>query len=125
MKNAISWFEIPTHNLNAAQAFYEAVLQRPMRREAMGPSEGAVFAYDPEADGTGGALMMGPTAPQVANAGTLVYLDASPSLDAALTRAQDAGGNVVVPRTALPEGMGFFAHISDLDGNRVGLHALH
>ncbi len=124
MKNAISWFEIPTTQLDAAQSFYEAVLQRPMRREAMGPSQGAVFAYDPEADGTGGALMMGPSAPPVASGGTLVYLDASPSLDAALERAQAAGAVVALPRTALPEGMGFFAHIRDLDGNRVGLHAL-
>ena len=46
MNNAISWFEIPTTQLDRAQAFYEAVLQRPMRREAMGPSQGAVFAYD-------------------------------------------------------------------------------
>lgn len=124
MKNAISWFEIPTTNLDAAQSFFEAVLQRPMRREAMGPSEGAVFAYDMEAGGTGGALMMGPTAPPVAHGGTLVYLDASPSLDAALARAQAAGATVALGRTALPEGMGFFAHIRDLDGNRVGLHAL-
>lgn len=124
MKNAISWFEIPTTQLAAAQAFYEAVLQRPMRREAMGPSQGAVFAYDPAGDGTGGALMMGPTAPAPSSGGTLVYLDASPSLDAALARAQAAGAVVALPRTALPEGMGFFAHICDLDGNRVGLHAL-
>ena len=124
MKNAISWFEIPTTQIDAAQAFYEAVLQRPMRREAMGPSQGAVFAYDREGEGTGGALMMGPTAPAVASGGTLVYLDASPSLDAALQRAQSAGGVVAQPRTALPPGMGFFAHIKDRDGNRVGLHAL-
>ena len=124
MKNAISWFEIPTLNLDAAQAFYEAVLQHPMRREDMGPSQGAVFTYDMQAEGTGGALMMGPTAPQPGSNGTLVYLDASPSLDEALKRAQAAGGKVALPRTALPEGMGFFAHIQDLDGNRVGLHAL-
>ena len=88
MKNAIAWFEIPTTQLDRAQAFYEAVLGQPMRRENMGPSEGAVFAYDPDADGAGGALMMGPTAPQVSGSGTLVYLDASPSLDAALDRAR-------------------------------------
>jgi uncharacterized protein len=122
MKNAIAWFEIPTTQLAAAQAFYETVLGHPMRREAMGPSQGAVFAYDMP-NGVGGALMMGPTAPQVANGGSLVYLDASPSLDAALDRAVAAGGRVALPRQALPPGMGFFAHIVDLDGNRVGLHA--
>jgi predicted enzyme related to lactoylglutathione lyase len=124
MQNAISWFEIPTTQLDQAQAFYESVLGRPMRREPMGPSQGAVFAYDPAHDGVGGALMMGPTAPTPSAGGTLVYLDASPSLDAALARAKAAGGKVALPRTALPPGMGYFAHITDLDGNRVGLHAL-
>ena len=124
MKNAISWFEIPSTQLDRAQAFYEAVLGCQMRREAMGPSQGAVFPYDVESDGVGGAIMCGPTAPAVAGGGTLVYLDASPSLDAALLRVTQAGGKVALPRQALPPGMGFFAHITDLDGNRVGLHAL-
>jgi uncharacterized protein len=124
MKNAVSWFEIPTTQLDAAQAFYEAVLGQTLRRETMGPSQGAVFPYDRAADGVGGALMMGPSAPKVSSGGTLVYLDASPSLDAALARAVAQGGSVAQARTALPPGMGFFAHITDLDGNRVGLHAL-
>jgi len=123
MKNAINWFEIPSTQLDKAQAFYETVLECKMRREAMGPSEGAVFPYEGE-EGVGGALMAGPTAPALASGGTLVYLDASPSLDAALARAVKAGGKIALPRQALPPGMGFFAHITDLDGNRVGLHAL-
>jgi uncharacterized protein len=121
--SAIAWVEIPTTQIDAAQAFYEAVLQRPMLRQDMGATQLAVFAYNPQAGGVGGALMMGPTAPQVALGGTLVYLNASPALDAALARAVAAGGTVALPRQALPPGMGFFAHITDLDGNRVGLHA--
>ena len=124
MKNAITWFEIGTANLSIATAFYEAVLGHKMRLENMGPSEGAVFAYDEAADGVGGALLCGPTAPKPGVTGTLIYLDASPSLDAALARVTKAGGQIAVPRQALPPGMGFFAHITDLDGNRVGLHAL-
>ena len=124
MKNAITWFEIGTANLSTAITFYEAVLGHKMRLENMGPSEGAVFAYDEAADGQGGALMCGPSAPKPGAAGTLIYLDASPSLDAALARVTKAGGQIAVPRQALPPGMGFFAHITDLDGNRVGLHAL-
>ena len=124
MKNAITWFEIGTANLAEATAFYEAVLGPNMRLENMGPSEGAVFAYDEAAGGTGGALMCGSTAPTPGAQGTLIYLDASPSLDAALARVTKAGGQIAVPRQALPPGMGFFAHIIDLDGNRVGLHSL-
>ena len=54
----------------------------------------------------------------------MLYLDASPSLDTALARAKTHGGQIALPRQALPPGMGFFAHIVDPDGNRVGLHAL-
>ena len=124
MKNAVTWFEIPTTRLNQSQAFYEAVLGCSMRREPMGPSEGAVFPHDEKADGVGGALLAGPTAPQPGAGGTLIYLDASPSLDAALARVTRAGGQIALARQALLPGMGFFAHITDLDGNRVGLHAL-
>ena len=122
MKNAISWFEIPTTHLASAQAFYESVLACHMRREPMGPSEGAVFPYAGE--GVGGAVMAGSTAPVPGAGGTLIYLDASPSLDAVLGRVTAAGGGIAMPRQALPPGLGFIAHITDLDGNRVGLHAL-
>lgn len=124
MKNAVTWFEIPSTQLDQAQTFYETVLHCTLRREAMGPSEGAVLPYAGE--GVGGALMAGPTAPAPATGagGTLVYLDATPSLDAAPARVTAAGGRIALARQALPPGMGFFAHILDLDGNRVGLHAL-
>ena len=53
-----------------------------------------------------------------------IYLDCEPSIDAALSRAKTAGGGIVVQKTALPPGMGFFAHVRDTEGNVVGLHAL-
>lgn len=122
LKNAIAWFEIGVTNLSRSQSFYETVLACEMRPEAMGPSQGAVFPY--QGEGVGGALMCGPSAPKAGAGGALVYLDATPSLDAALARVTAAGGQVALPRQALPPGMGFFAHITDLDGNRVGLHSL-
>ena len=122
MQNAVNWFEIPSVDLARAQSFYETVLDCTMRREPMGPSEGAVFPY---AEGrVGGAVLAGPTAAKPGADGTLIYLNAAPSLDAALTRTVSAGGQIALPRQSLPPGMGFFAHIIDLDGNRVGLHAL-
>jgi uncharacterized protein len=122
-RHAISWFEIPTRDMDRAQRFYETVLGQTLRREAMGPATLAVFPYEPDA-GVGGCLMAGPTALLPQGEGTLVYLDAGPALDAVLDRVWSAGGRVATPRTALPPGMGFFAHIVDPDGNRIGLHAL-
>ena len=124
LQNAITWFEIGTTNLDRSDAFYETVLGRKMlRREPMGPSEGSVFGYAGE--GVGGALLCGPSAPACGAGGTLIYLDASPSLDQALARVKSAGGEVLLPKQVLPDGMGCFAHVRDPDGNRVGLHALN
>jgi predicted enzyme related to lactoylglutathione lyase len=81
-----------------------------------------VFPY--EGEGTGGALICGPSANAPSAGGVVVYLDCSPSLDAALQRVNAAGGAIAMPRQALPPGMGFIAWIRDLDGNTVGLHAL-
>ena len=123
MKQVIDWFEIPVRDLARAQAFYEAVLQTPMQREDYaGPNmQMAVFAG--EGDVVKGALMAGNPALQVGASGTLVYLHAGASLDAALQRVVSAGGQVALGKVALPEGLGFMAHMLDVDGNRVGLHA--
>jgi predicted enzyme related to lactoylglutathione lyase len=53
----------------------------------------------------------------------MVYLNAEPSLDAALQRVEAVGGRILTPRQELPPGMGCFAHVSDPEGRRVGLHA--
>ena len=121
-RHAITWFEIPARDIERAQRFYEALLGTTLRRETIGTSALAVFPGDDEA--VSGCLQAGPTSAQPMAQGTLVYLDASPALDAALLRAAELGGQVATPRTALPPGMGFFAHIMDTEGNRVGLHAL-
>ncbi len=120
-RNAVNWFEIPVQDLGRAQKFYEAVLAAKMRRETMAGGELAVFPYDEPS--TGGCLMGG-DGMQPSATGTMVYLDATPSLDAALARVPAAGGRIALARTELPDGMGCFAHIVDTEGNRVGLHAM-
>ena len=122
MQNAITWFEIPVADIDRAQAFYEAVLGRKMRREDFGSQRLAVFPYDKPA--TGGALQAGANASARAGSGIRIYLDCMPSIDAALARVETAGGQIVAPKSALPPGMGFIAHLRDTEGNEVGLHAL-
>jgi uncharacterized protein len=126
-QHAVTWFEIGCSDLARAESFYGAVLGCKMdRREPMGPSTGSIFPYQTSPSNIGGCLMQGISSPRpvAGGGGTLVYLDASPSLGAALARVTPAGGSIALPTQALPEGRGFFAHIIDLDGNRVGLHAL-
>lgn len=117
----ITWFEIPTRDLDRAQRFYEALLGQPMRRERMGDADMAVF---PGRDGgVGGCLHQAPDGSAPAAQGTLVYLDVAPSIGDALARATGAGGRVLCPATMLPGDLGVYAHVEDSEGNRVGLHA--
>lgn len=120
VRSALSWFEIPVADLARARRFYETILGTTLREEVFGGADLAVFPYGE--GGTGGCLYAGaPVSP--GEAGTVVYLNAGGRLDAALASVEAAGGRIALPKTALPPGMGWFAHIVDSEGNRVGLHS--
>ncbi len=116
------WFEIPAADIARAVRFYQTVLEQPLKVENFGGAEIAVFPHPP---GSPGGCVAHGEGFVPGRAGTLLYLNAGTSLDAALERVFDAGGRISKPRTALPEGMGFYAHIVDTEGNQVGLHAMH
>ncbi|MEO5689400.1 MAG: VOC family protein [Burkholderiaceae bacterium] len=121
-RSAIHWFEIPVADIDRAQHFYETLLAKSLRREEMGPQTLAVFPYD-DGQGIGGALLKSATAPAPGTDGALIYLNASPSLDAVLSRASELGAEVLLPKLALPRNIGFIAQIVDCEGNRIGLHS--
>jgi uncharacterized protein len=118
--NAV-WFEIPTTNFERAIKFYEAVFQVKLQRENIG-GEMAMFPGDEST--VQGALVHTPD--YVPNAtGATIYLNGGGAdLAPALDRAVKAGGKMLVPKTALPPGMGFWAHFIDTEGNRIGLHSM-
>lgn len=120
LNNAVSWFEIPVRDLDRAQRFYETLLARPLRREQMGPSQLAIFPYQ---DGAIGGCLLQDGRTEPARQGTLVFLNAGPSLGETLARVAEAGGRITTPRVDLPGDMGCYAHVEDPEGNRVGLHA--
>jgi predicted enzyme related to lactoylglutathione lyase len=115
----VVWFEIPAADFDRAVRFYETLLDMKMKVGEW-PTRMAVFPYEEPA--VSGCVMDGP-AMTPAPGGVVVYLNASPSLDAVVARAKAAGGEVVHPRTEVP-GIGVYAKIRDTEGNIVGLHAL-
>ncbi len=124
MQHALTWFDIPVADMARAMRFYETMLGTTLTTETFGPP-GEVMAVfkqtDPEA--ISGCLLSSPHV-KPSDQGAIIYLNAGSSIDACLTRAQNVGAKIITPKTALPPGMGFFAHIRDSEGNRVGLHAL-
>ncbi len=89
MPNAINWFEIPVTDLDRAQAFYETVLARKLRRENFGGETLAVFPYDDPA--TGGALQAGANASARAGGGIRIYLDCRASMPCSRGSRRPAG----------------------------------
>jgi uncharacterized protein len=123
MKHAIDWFEIPTANLERACAFYEKIFA--FKMNAMDLANGlrmAMFPVD-AAQSVGGALCHHPEFYTPSRTGTLVYLNADPDLAVVLGRVENAGGQVLVPKTRISPEYGFMAVFIDSEGNRVALHS--
>ncbi|HTR31794.1 MAG TPA: VOC family protein [Puia sp.] len=124
MKNAISWFEIPTTDLARAQKFYETILgiqliplETPQIRMRM-------FPIDDPMTGIGGALAANDFYKPSAEAGPLVYLNADPDVQRVLDKIEAAGGKILVPKTEISPEHGHMAVFIDTEGNRVALHSV-
>ncbi len=118
--NIAVWFEIPASDLERAITFYESLFATRLRRETIAGAALAIFPC--ERTGISGAVVKGPQFRP--GEGPIVYLNGNGRLDAMLARVPELGGKVAVPKVALPEGMGVFAHIIDTEGNRIGLHTM-
>lgn len=124
-RNAVTWFEIPVRDFERARKFYEQTLEVGLRDEKMGPARMGVFP--PQAgresglEVTGCIIAMEGYQPSLT--GSIVYLNTRVDLQRALDRVRKAGGETLLPKTELPDGMGYFAQIRDTEGNRVGLYS--
>ncbi|HLX23403.1 MAG TPA: hypothetical protein VKR38_08680 [Usitatibacter sp.] len=119
--NVAAWFEIPAADFGRAVGFYEKVFATRLIRHDMMGGKLAVFPYErPSMSG----CVIEAEGLKPGRDGCLIYLETQGALDGPLARVVAAGGKVDTPKTALPEGMGFFAHFVDSEGNRVGLHSI-
>ena len=103
--NAITWFEVPTTNIERAVDFYETLLETRLQEF---PGEEPCFMFPAGEAGIAGRQQWA--------------INLVGKLDEVLTRAHTEGA-VLMPRTQIPGGFGFYACIQDSEGNHVGLHS--
>lgn len=118
MNSPLTWFEIPTTDLERATTFYETVLSTKLRRSYPNMR---VFDYTL---GFPSGCLIDRTPMKPSRDGSLIYFDAAHldgGLDAALARALESGGKPIVPKTDIGE-HGFIAVLEDPEGNAFGLH---
>lgn len=123
-KNAISWFEIPTKDLNRAQKFYEAIFQIKMTALDLEQIKMRMFPLE-DPMGVGGALVHNDQFyKSSATDGPLLYLNGNPDVQLVLDRVEAAGGKIQVPKTMISPEYGYMAIFIDTEGNRIALHSI-
>jgi uncharacterized protein len=124
MQHAISWFEIPSTNLERATKFYETIfnvqlipMDTPNIKMRLFPLEDMM--------GVGGAVVDsgGFHKPSVTD-GPLIYLNGNPDVQHILDKVETAGGKIMVPKTEISPEYGYMAVFIDTEGNRIGLHSV-
>lgn len=126
MKNAISWFEIPTTDLSRAQQFYETIFQMKMVPMDFPSMQMRMFPVEDTENphAVSGALAYAPDFYKPIGNGTLVYLNANPDVQFVLDRVEAAGGKIVVPKTHIGDDIGDMGVFIDTEGNRVAVHSV-
>jgi uncharacterized protein len=125
MQNAISWFEIPTTDINRAQKFYETIFGIVMIPMDLPNIKMRMFPLDDMMTQVGGALVdSGGFHKASATDGPLIYLNANPDVQNVLDKVVAAGGSIMVPKTEISPDYGFMAVFMDTEGNRVALHSV-
>ena len=122
-KNVISWFEIPSTDLNRAAKFYETIfditltpLETPEIKMRLFPLEDMM--------GVGGAIVdSGGFHKPSSTDGPLLYLNANPDVQNVLDKVEAAGGKIIVPKMSIGE-YGFMGAFIDTEGNRIALHSV-
>ena len=125
MKNAISWFEIPSLDLDRAQKFYETIFDLRLIPLAVANIRMRMFPIEDPNTGIGGAVVHaeGFYKPSPTD-GVLLYLNANPDVQIILERVESAGGKIIVPKTQISPEHGYMGLLEDTEGNRIGLHSV-
>ncbi|MFY8109092.1 MAG: VOC family protein [Bacteroidia bacterium] len=123
MVNTLNWFEIPATDFTRAIAFYSAILDTQIQVDPNPKMQYAYLPSDHQKGAFGGAIASGENFVPTMT-GTTVYLDGGNDLSVPLSRVENAGGKVILPKTAIGENRGFIALFIDTEGNKVGLHSI-
>lgn len=115
MKHTIVHFEIPADDVERAQAFYGELFGWQFSVPPGFTDYWTFDTGDPETDASGG-LMERESPEQI---GLINYFGVA-SVDEAVAKAVELGGEVVMPKQAVP-GMGWFAHVLDTEGNLIAV----
>jgi predicted enzyme related to lactoylglutathione lyase len=117
----IKHFEVPADDVERAQKFYKDVFGWGMQKSSSPENPYKDYWYFETKDDRGnmgiGGGMMKRQSPQH----TVTNYVTVPSVDEYASKLEQAGGKVIIPKTAIPE-MGFYLIFLDTENNMFGLY---
>jgi len=124
-KNVISWFEIPTVDLDRAQKFYETIFGTALIPLDLQNLKMRMFPIENQMAGIGGALCYNKDFYKPSSTdGPLIYLNGNPDVQKILDKIEPAGGKILVSKTQISPEYGHMAVFIDTEGNRIALHSV-
>jgi len=118
-KDFVSWFEIPAINFQEAVNFYNYIFEIEMEQVI---TDDIATAYFPVTTGVGGAITTG-YSNETSSTGPLIYLNGGDDLNIVLSKVEEAGGRVIMPKTLISENAGYFGVFIDSQGNKLALYS--
>ena len=115
--NPTQWTEIPVTDLQKGMDFYSAVFGWSLSIDDTGPNPVAFLPMDENGSGTAGHLY--PGKPAAKGSGPTVHFHVQSTVEDAIQRVNDAGGEASDMIIDIPQGR--FAYGTDPDGNSIGL----
>lgn len=123
-KNAVSWFEIPTLDIDRAAKFYETVFSIKLVPLDLPNIKMRMFPVEDMETGVGGALVKSDSFHVPSDSlGPLLYLNANPDVQNVLEKVEAAGGKILVPKTQISPEYGYMGVFKDTEGNRIAVHS--
>ncbi|MCH7472012.1 VOC family protein [bacterium] len=109
--NQICHIEIVTQNQEASQKFYGDLFGWKMNSHG-----GEYTLFNPPSGVSGGFTAPGSSL----QSGTCIYIQVD-DIEAKLKEIEEAGGEIVNPKTQISEDVGYFGMFKDPQGNLIGL----
>jgi predicted enzyme related to lactoylglutathione lyase len=121
MKHLINWVEIPALDIERAKKFYSKILGGIHFTDYPMPGAEDKYALFPSEDSfNAGALVQSPNHKPCAD-GVVVYFDGGKDMDNILREVENAGGQIIMPKTFTGTDAGHVGMFIDSEGNKIGL----
>lgn len=120
MNSYIALFEIPATDISRAIRFYQTLLGIEIEKIDIDGMQMGIFPHEGQI--VPGVIIQAEGYKPSAN-GVTMYLNAGEDLQIALDQVEKNNGQIVVPKTAHADGIGYFAIFLDSEGNQMALNS--